>query len=135
MRAHGTASPDRGRSQAGFTLLELMVGLVLFSFGTLGLAAMTVGLQRQTTLAQLRTERTAAVVAAVERVRSFDFDSLTAGSQAAGPYKVSWSVAPTGRYVKQVRVITVGPGLAYGPQGAFVDPARADTLDYPVLKP
>ena len=130
------AAPARARSQsAGFTLVELTVALVLFAFGTLGLASMAAGLQRQTTLASLRTERSAALVAAVEQVRAFDFDSLADGTHSSGPFSVTWSVVPSGRYVKNVQVVTMGPGLTNGPQGPYMNPAIVDTVDYTVVRP
>ncbi|MEZ4415566.1 MAG: hypothetical protein R3E10_07405 [Gemmatimonadota bacterium] len=138
MKAHQPMDPTADaslRGERGFSLVELTVGIVFFAFGTLGMAAMTAGLQRQTTLAALKTERNAALISAVEEVRSFDFDSLAAGGHTAGQFAVNWTVQANGRYVKDVQIVTAGPGLKFGSSGAYVDMAVIDTVDYQVIRP
>ena len=122
---------DRG----GFSLVELSVAIVIFAVGTLGLAGMTVGLQRQAVVAGLQSERNSAVISAVERVRAMDFDSLTNGSVQTGQFTSSWLVSVTGPHTRGVRIVTVGPALVLGPAGAYMTSAQADTLEYPLVRP
>lgn len=56
--------------QQGFTLLEVMIALVIFSIGLLGLAGLQAGGLRSNTQAQLRTIATIQAYDMAERIRS-----------------------------------------------------------------
>ena len=56
--------------QCGFTLLEVMIALVIFSIGLLGLAGLQAGGLRTNTQAQLRTIATIQAYDMAERIRS-----------------------------------------------------------------
>jgi type IV pilus assembly protein PilV len=58
------------RLQSGFTLLEVMIALVIFSIGLLGLAGLQAGGLRSNTQAQLRTIATIQAYDMAERIRS-----------------------------------------------------------------
>ncbi|MDX5152353.1 MAG: type IV pilus modification protein PilV [Acidiferrobacterales bacterium] len=58
------------RPQSGFTLLEVMIALVIFSIGLLGLAGLQAGGLRSNTQAQLRTIATIQAYDMAERIRS-----------------------------------------------------------------
>jgi type IV pilus assembly protein PilV len=56
--------------QCGFTLLEVMIALVIFSIGLLGLAGLQAGGLRSNTQAQLRTIATIQAYDMAERIRA-----------------------------------------------------------------
>ena len=123
-----------GRS--GFSLVELVVAVVILAFGVLGLAGTTALVVRQVTLADVNTERAAALQAVVEQIRSTTFSSVGPGSQTVGSYKVEWSVADSTVETKIVRVITSGPGLSKDTSVVPVLSASVqDTFTMIVLRP
>ena len=121
---------DRG----GFTLIEVMVALIILTVGVLGLAGTTVWVVRQSTLAELTTERSAAVQTVVEQLRASDYTGLAAGSDSVGRFDVSWSVA-AGNRSKLVTVVTVGPGLSSGSGMPSLTGSVADTFAYRIMQP
>ena len=130
------AGPGRVRGQAGYSMIEMIVSMVIFSVGALGYASSSVVLERQITLAALESDRSAALVTAMERVRSTDFDALVSGSDSIGNYQLNWNVNQLGLFTKEVQVITVGPGMASAASGGVaVIPNVADTFAYQVMKP
>jgi type IV pilus assembly protein PilV len=58
------------RRQSGFTLLEVMIALVIFSIGLLGLAGLQAGGLRSNAQAQLRTIATIQAYDMAERIRA-----------------------------------------------------------------
>lgn len=124
-----TVEKDRN----GFTLVEVMVALIVLTIGVLGLAATTMYVVRQTTLAELTTERSAAMQTVVERLRSMDYASVVSGSDSVGVFAVDWAVTD-GVRSKRVEVITQGPGLTYGTGGPGLAPTVADTFVYRILE-
>ncbi|MEJ2539793.1 MAG: prepilin-type N-terminal cleavage/methylation domain-containing protein [Gemmatimonadota bacterium] len=127
---HVSAPRDRG----GFTMIEVMVALIILTVGVLGLAATTIWVVRQTTLAELTTERSAAVQTVVEQLRASDYTSITAGTDSVGRFDVSWSVTD-GNRSKLVTLITTGPGLAGGTGMPSLSGAVADTFAYRIMQP
>jgi len=124
------------KSESGFSLVELVIAVVVFSVGALGFAGSTAFLSRQTTVASLDSERTSALITAIERIRATDYDSLAAGADSVGRFAVTWSVQQNSAS-SLVTVITTGPGLASTPgQGIpVISPVAQDTFEYRVLAP
>jgi prepilin-type N-terminal cleavage/methylation domain-containing protein len=134
--AHSTSTPPGPRTRQGFTTVELLVAIILLGIGAVGLASTSMLFERQVTLARMQTDRSAALVSAMELVRSIEFDSLKTSSDSVGRYEVSWNVAPQGLYAKQVTLITTGPALVLKANGRSVmEPSVADTFAYQVIKP
>lgn len=113
-----------------------MVAMIILTVGVLGLASTTVYVVRQTTMADLATERSAAVQTVVERLRASDYDGLTSGSDSVGRFEVEWRVT-TGTRSKLVTVVTVGPGMASGGGTGMPGPSGsvADTFAYRIMQP
>ena len=66
------------RRRAGFALVEVMVAMVLFAIGALGLAAMAVVVARRAVTAAATTVRSATMGEQVDRLQAMPFDSLAA---------------------------------------------------------
>ena len=110
--------------------------MMLLSIGVLGLAATTAVFALQVTLGGVKTERSAALQAAVESVRASDYASVGYGSGTVGSYVVSWSVTDSTDWSKSVRVITDGPGLSQDTGAAVMMMGRhvQDTFSMLVLR-
>jgi prepilin-type N-terminal cleavage/methylation domain-containing protein len=119
---------DRG----GFTIVELVVSLVILTVGLLAFAGTTIVLIRQVTAAGLATERATAVQTVVEGLRALPYDSIGAGSDSIGSFRITWTSTAVGAS-KEIRVISSGPG-PYGPQGGL-RPGVADTFSTRILEP
>lgn len=99
----------------GFTLIEMMVGLLIFTIGVLALAGSTAFVTLQIGVADLRTERTMARQQVVEQLRSTDFEAVQSVAKASGAvvgdYTVWWDVAELDWALKQVTLYTEGPAF------------------------
>ena len=131
-----TDAPRVPPGRGGFSMVELIVAVVILAIGVVGLAGTTAFVIRQVTLADVNTERSAALQSVVESVRSTPYASVGAGSRSSGSFSVSWSVIDSTSVTKTVRVITQGPGLlkdstAIPTLGSDVQ----DTFSFIVLKP
>jgi len=131
-RAARPPSPGRG----GFTMVEVMVAMVVLAVGVLGLAGTTAYVVRQVTLADIMTERAAAVQTAVERVQAADWETLGSGHDSVGIYGVRWSTQLVAAQLKEVTIVTTGPGLQSADVSGFplLSQAVADTFQFRVLR-
>jgi prepilin-type N-terminal cleavage/methylation domain-containing protein len=128
----GAGTPTRTR-EAGFSMIEVIVAMMILTIGVLGLAGTTAYIVRQVTLGDLMTERSAAFQTIIDRLQSLPYDSVTAGSTNVGVFAISWTSTNSGPQNKIVQMITVGPGLG----GALVptnDPVAVDTFTFRVLR-
>ena len=126
------------RAEAGFSLVELVMAVVVLAFGVVGLASTTLFITRQLTLAEVTTERVTAIQSVMERLRATPYDSISEGADTIGPLVVSWTATVTTAQTKAVRIVTVGPGLVSLSEGQptpMLSSAVADTVIYKVLKP
>jgi hypothetical protein len=117
--------------------VEVIVAMMVLAVGVLGLAGTTAHIVRQVTLADIMTERSAALQTALERVQSMDWDSVDAGSDSVGIYGVEWTSALAGPQLKEVTIITYGPGLetsSDNPYPVLVQQV-ADTFSFRVVRP
>lgn len=123
-------------AEAGFSLIELMVALVILTVGVLGLAAVTAFTVQNVTAAELDTARGQALQTVVERLRALPYDSLRSGDAVVGDYKVTWSVTDNVNS-STITVVTLGPGMTPGYDGAMpsISGAVADTFTYTVPDP
>ncbi len=104
--------------QAGFSIVEVIVALIILSFGILAMGASTGYVMRQVQASELRSERVAAIRAASERIRDADWAALDAAFCHDPPattdhYTVQCSVSTVNR-VKRVQLIATGPGFQGG---------------------
>jgi len=123
------------KSEAGFTLVELIVAVVILAIGIMGFLGTTTLLIRQTTDADLRTERVAARQSVIERLRALHYDSVMDGSTTEGRFTIQWTVDETTRS-KDLSVIVVGPGISSNSGGPPVMvPGKSDTTLYRLPRP
>ncbi len=134
------SGPNAGdtRTDAGFSLVELIMAVMVLAFGVVGLASTTLFITNQLTLAEVTTARAAAVQSVMERIHATPYDSLDAGGQTIGPLEISWTATVATAQNKVVRLVSVGPGLASisaGHPTPMLSNAVADTVVYRVLRP
>ncbi len=123
------------RSDAGFSLVELIFAVVILAVGMLGLGGTTAYLARQATLADLQTERSAALITAVESVRATEYESISPTIDSVGQYEVRIYVT-TAANAKNLTIVTTGPGLISDGTGMpILQAAVPDTFTYTVLRP
>lgn len=125
------------KDRRGFSMVEVVVAIVVLAVGVLGLGGTTAYIIRQITLADVMTERAAALSSVIERVQAMDYDSVASGNDSIGVFTVRWTSASESSQTKLVTIITMGPGLATSAANSFPILANnvPDTFVYRVLKP
>ncbi len=127
-------APPSGKDTAGFSMVEVIVAIVILAVGVLGMAGTTAYVIRQVTLADVMTERAAAVQTTIERVMATDFESVSSGSGTVGIFSVGWTVLADGAQTKIITIVTSGPGLDDGQGFPMLAPMVADTFEYRVIR-
>jgi prepilin-type N-terminal cleavage/methylation domain-containing protein len=128
----GFESPQ-GRNQ-GFTIVEVIIAIVILAVGLLGLGGTTLVVVKQTTLADVTTERTAALQSTIERLKALPYDSVRSGADSIGAYAIRWTVTEAGQW-KDLALVTEGPGMRRGAGLATLYPSVPDTFDYRIIRP
>lgn len=116
------------RNREGFSLIEIIVGMMIFVVAVLALASSTGFVAMQIQAADLRTERSVAYQQATERLHATDFDAIVTKAQGdavtVGDYTVWWDVSSMDWSLKQVDLYTQGPAF----RGGQRLPAVVDTV-------
>jgi len=124
-----------GAPEAGFTMIEVIIAILILAVGILGLAGTTALSVRQVNMSDIATERSVALQTTVERIRAMDFASVSTGTDSVGGYDVSWKTLPSGS-TKLVQIVWVGPGLKSVSGGLpILAPEVADTFAYRIIRP
>ena len=128
--------PDGRRS--GFSMVEVIIAIVILAFGLLGMAGTTAVVIRQISLADVATERAAALQTTIERLRAAAWNSLTttlaSGTDSVGIFQVTWtSVSPSGQWAV-FEIVTLGPGMDSGGGFPQLTSNVADTFTYRILR-
>lgn len=102
------------RNQAGFTIVEVMVALLVLTIGILGLASTAALTTRMIGQGERYSEVSARANERLEMLRAQPCSLMTAGSQTATPYTLTWTVdsiggRPPGRRVQVIVASPTGP--------------------------
>jgi prepilin-type N-terminal cleavage/methylation domain-containing protein len=101
----------RHAHRGGFTMVEVIVAITILTVGVLAMASTTAYVVRQTTFADLLTERAAAFQTVVDKLQAMPYTSVTTGSETIGLFTTTWSSVDDGAQSKLVTIVSVGPGL------------------------
>ncbi len=98
------------KNQKGFSLLEIMIGLVILAIGLLGVAGLTTTSVRVNANANHLTEAMNIAQAEIEKLRIAPWGTLANGSstvtsQTQKVFTNSWAVTTTGK-MKEVILVT-----------------------------
>lgn len=91
----------------GFTLLEILTTILIFSLGILVLAGTQILSTKGTAFNREATAATLTAQKKVEELKGADFDSVLDGSSAEGDMIVSWHVATEGTSPFRTKDVTV----------------------------
>jgi Tfp pilus assembly protein PilV len=90
----------------GFTLLEAVLALLVFTVGALGLAATTATITRTLALSSVR-ERAARIASArIETLHSLSCAAITGGAESVNGVTSSWSATLNGSHVAVSEAVT-----------------------------
>jgi Tfp pilus assembly protein PilV len=84
--------PDRANSSNGLTLVDVVIALVVFGVGMLGLGSAMLVLMRQARAAQIQSIATDVAASRLERLVFLPCETQTAGSEQIRGVASSWSV-------------------------------------------
>lgn len=124
--------PVRG----GFTMVEVIVAITILTIGVLAMASTTAYVVRQTTFADLLTERAAAFQTVVDRLQASAYDDVTDDADSVGIFYAKWTVVDDGAQSKIVTIVTQGPGLDKSGSNPYpvMSATAVDTFIFRVLR-
>ncbi len=91
-------------AEAGVSIVEVMIALLVFSIGALAVTQNTLAARQQAKAGEIITEAAAAGQYHMETLRSLPRDSLDSGSDTVWGFPISWTVSGT---APKVVVLTV----------------------------
>ena len=106
----------KANKSGGFSMVEVVIAIMVLSFGLLAMAASTGYIASQLRSSVFDTQRNLARQRVVEQLRATVFNNVntnTAG-QTVGRYTVRWNVTTVSAMQRNVQVITVGPAYRAG---------------------
>ncbi len=113
----------------GFSVVEVIIAMVVLSFGVLAMAAMSSHLLMQIRIADSQTERAAAVQQVVEQLRAMPYETLqtreSGSAGTIGSFDIEWERRTTDANLTRIDVYTTGPGYRSG-EGWLLE--RQDTF-------
>jgi type IV pilus assembly protein PilV len=94
------------KASRGFSLIEVLIALSIFTIGILGVASLVISSINENALARRVTEATALAEDRLEGMLALSYEDITTGESTEGAYTVSWNVAED-VIVAQTKSITV----------------------------
>jgi prepilin-type N-terminal cleavage/methylation domain-containing protein len=102
------------RVSRGFTLIEVLMAMAIFSVGILAVGAMQINSANSNTGARIHTEEYTWVVDRIERLTALGYDDpdLAAGNRSVvqGPYTISWTVVDDSPVAGAKRIAVTATG-------------------------
>jgi prepilin-type N-terminal cleavage/methylation domain-containing protein len=125
---------DVKKNQDGFSLVEVVIAIMVLSFGLLAMAASTGYVATQLRSTTFDTQRNLARQRVAEQLRSTVFANVVSNTtgQAVGRYTIRWNVTNVNVAQRRVQIITAGPAYRAG-QGART--TVTDTATIVILSP
>ncbi|MCK4656231.1 MAG: hypothetical protein KAT85_04345 [candidate division Zixibacteria bacterium] len=98
---------DRISRTGGFTILEVMVGLIIFTLGLLLLTSMMAVSMQGNSWSKDTTQSAQMIREKIEQIKSNPATHLSSGSDAIGDFRRSWDVSQVTQnlYAVTVRVV------------------------------
>lgn len=121
--------------QDGFSLVEVIVAMMVLSFGLLAMAASTGYVFSELRSSGWDTQRALAKQQVVEQLRGMfweDIPTTTAQTATVGRYTVTYQATTPAGAIKQVTIITSGPAYRAG-TGAYT--TVTDTTMVEIVRP
>jgi prepilin-type N-terminal cleavage/methylation domain-containing protein len=104
-RRAGNAASDEAPSREGFSLVEVIVGMIILSFALLGIAgALTLGM-KQSNRANRDFRYTADVQQVADSLINLGFGNVTTGSTTVRGRSINWAVSAVGTNAQLVSLI------------------------------
>ena len=117
------------RGSRGFTLIEVLIAMAIFSLGILAVGAMQINSANSNTGARIHTEEYTWVVDRIERLTALDYDDaiLAAGNRSVvqGPYTISWTVVDDSPVVGAKRIAVTATGSHHRARPVTIDFIKA----------
>ena len=117
------------RGSRGFTLIEVLIAMAIFSLGILAVGAMQINSANSNTGARIHTEEYTWVVDRIERLTALDYDDaiLAAGNRSVvqGPYTISWTVVDDSPVVGAKRIAVTATGSHHRARPITIDFIKA----------
>ena len=105
-------SGKKGRQ--GFTLMEVLIALAIFSLGILAIGTMQINSANSNTGARIHTEESTWLVDRIERMAALSYDDpdLAAGAHSVvqGAYTISWTVVEDSPVAGAKRIAVTATG-------------------------
>ncbi|HEY0306266.1 MAG TPA: prepilin-type N-terminal cleavage/methylation domain-containing protein [Longimicrobiales bacterium] len=102
---------EANNSPGGFSLVEVVVAILVLSFGLLAMAASTGYVATQLKSATWDTQRNLARQQVIEQLKATVYANVTTNTtgQVIGPYTIRWNVTNVSAAQRRVQLITTGP--------------------------
>ena len=102
---------EANNNPGGFSLVEVVVAIIVLSFGLLAMAASTGYVATQLKSSTWDTQRNLARQQIIEQLKATVFANVNTNTtgQTVGPYTVRWNVTNVSAAQRRVQLITTGP--------------------------
>jgi len=109
MRRKNDPENNNPNDNRGFSLIEVMISIAIFSIGFLAIGSMQITSINANAKSRLRTEATALAAAKVEEIMTWDYyeDMDSGGSETRGPFTISWTFAENTEETLNTAMVTV----------------------------